>query len=121
MDPLVLGEEPVEDGGGPDRLLADPTRLAIMSVLVAADWCDFTFVRDAVGLTDSALSKQLTTLRKSDCVEVSRTYRGQVPRTRARATEEGRGRLLRHVRALQRIVENASRSGSAPAGGDSGA
>ena len=40
------------------RLLSDPTRLAIMSVLCAVDWCDFAFLRDEVSLSDSALSKQ---------------------------------------------------------------
>jgi DNA-binding transcriptional ArsR family regulator len=44
--------------------LSNPTRPAIMSVLCAVDWCDFAFLRDEVSLSDSALSKQLTTLKK---------------------------------------------------------
>ena len=48
-----------------DQLLLDPTRLAIVSLLTAAEWAEFGFVRDSVGLSDSALSKQVTTLSKN--------------------------------------------------------
>jgi DNA-binding transcriptional ArsR family regulator len=88
-----------------DRLLSDPTRLAIMSVLDAAEWCDFAFLRDAVSLSDSALSKQLATLRRDGYAEQRRTYLGRVPKTTVRATDEGRQRFLGHVRALQAIVQ----------------
>jgi len=94
-------------GGTPglDRLLSDPTRLAIMSVLCAADWCDFAFLRDSVALSDSALSKQLATLKAHGNVEQRRAYLGRVPRTTVRATEAGRRRFLTHVEALRAIVD----------------
>ncbi|MFI6077165.1 transcriptional regulator [Actinoplanes sp. NPDC051343] len=60
--------------------LSDPTRLAIMSVLCAVDWCDFAFLRDEVSLSDSALSKQLTTLKNDGQIEQRRTYLGRVPK-----------------------------------------
>jgi DNA-binding transcriptional ArsR family regulator len=94
---------------GLDRLLSDPTRLTIMSVLCAVDWCDFAFLRDAVSLSDSALSKQLATLKKDGHVEQRRTYRGRVPKTTVRATDQGRHRFLGHVEALQMIVERTRR------------
>lgn len=92
-----------------DKLLSDPTRLAIMSVLCAAEWCDFTFLRNSVSLSDSALSKQLSTLRNSKYVDQERTYHGRVPKTSVRATDEGRRRLQLHVAELQRIVDLAGR------------
>ncbi|GAA2190122.1 winged helix-turn-helix domain-containing protein [Micromonospora lupini] len=92
---------------GLDRLLSDPTRLAIMSVLTAADWCDFAFLRDAVSLSDSALSKQLSTLKNDGQIEQRRTYHGRVPKTTVRATDEARSRFVRHVEALRMIVERA--------------
>lgn len=92
-----------------DRLLSDPTRLAIMSVLSAADWCDFAFLRDSVALSDSALSKQLSTLKNGDYVEQRRTYLGRVPRTTVRASEHGIRRFTEHVEALRMIVERTPR------------
>lgn len=94
---------------GLDRLLSDPTRLAIMSVVCSVEWCDFAFLRDAVSLSDSALSKQLATLKKDGYVEQRRTYLGRVPKTTVRATDEGRHRFLGHVEALQLIVERTPR------------
>jgi DNA-binding transcriptional ArsR family regulator len=87
-----------------NRLLADPTRLAIMAVLCAVDQCDFAFLRDEVSLSDSALSKQLTTLRNDGQVTQERTYLGRVPRTQVRATDEGRYRFRAHAEALQDII-----------------
>jgi DNA-binding transcriptional ArsR family regulator len=90
-----------------DRLLSDPTRLTVMSVLSAAQWCDFAFLRDAVALSDSALSKQLTTLRNDGYIEQQRTYSGRVPKTTVRATDHGRQRLHAHAQALQAILDQA--------------
>ncbi|MDN3353149.1 transcriptional regulator [Actinomadura sp. DC4] len=80
-----------------------------MSVICAVEWCDFAFLRDSVSLSDSALSKQLATLKKDEYVEQRRTYLGRVPKTTVRATDQGRQRLLGHVAALQAIVERTSR------------
>ncbi|TQS40663.1 winged helix-turn-helix domain-containing protein [Cryptosporangium phraense] len=94
---------------GLDRLLSDPTRLALMSVLCSVDWCDFAFLRDQVALSDSALSKQLATLKTNGDVEQRRTYLGRVPKTTVRATDQGRARFLAHVEALRAIVERTPR------------
>jgi hypothetical protein len=75
-----------------------------MSVLTAVDRCDFAFLRDAVALSDSALSKQLTTLKTDGQVEQHRTYLGRVPKTTVRATDDGRRRFLAHAEALQQII-----------------
>ena len=45
-----------------DELIHAPTRLSIVSLLAAAEWAGFKFIRDELGLSDSALSKQLTSL-----------------------------------------------------------
>ena len=46
-----------------DDLIHAPTRLSLVSLLAATEWADFQFLRDSAGLSDSALSKQLTTRR----------------------------------------------------------
>ncbi len=96
------------------RLLVDPTRLAIMSILCAVDWCDFAFLRDEVSLSDSALSKQFTTLKNDGQIEQRRTYLGPVPKTTVRATDAGRSRFLAHAEALQEIIARSPRPAEAP-------
>ncbi|MFD5827326.1 winged helix-turn-helix domain-containing protein [Lentzea sp. NPDC060358] len=95
-----------------DQLLLDPTRLAIVSLLTAAEWAEFGFVRDSVGLSDSALSKQVTTLSKSSYVEVRKGYVNKRPRTWLNLTDAGRAALSGHISALQAIAERARAGGA---------
>lgn len=96
-----------------DPLLLDPTRLSIVSLLAAAHWAEFSWVRDSVGMSDSALSKQVTTLSKQGYVEVEKGYVGKRPRTWLNLSESGRAALHAHVEALQRIVEESRQTGDA--------
>ena len=91
-----------------DELIHAPTRLAIVSLLAASEWADFKFIRDSVGLSDSALSKQLTTLEEAGYVKIRKGFVGKRPRTSAALTGAGRAAFEQHVAALQEIV---SRSG----------
>jgi len=61
-----------------DELIHAPTRLSLVSLLAATEWADFKFLRDSAGLSDSALSKQLTTLEDAGYIEsvISSTARG---------------------------------------------
>jgi DNA-binding transcriptional ArsR family regulator len=90
-----------------DELIHAPTRLSIVSLLAAADWAEFAFVRDSVGLSDSALSKQLTTLEEVGYVQIRKSFVGKRPRTSARLTRLGRTAFGQHVAALQEIVARA--------------
>jgi DNA-binding MarR family transcriptional regulator len=87
-----------------DELIHAPTRLAIVSLLAASEWADFKFIRDTIGLSDSALSKQLTTLEGAGYIEIRRGFVGKRPRTSARLTPAGRRAFEQHVTALQHMV-----------------
>jgi DNA-binding transcriptional ArsR family regulator len=103
---------------GLDPLLLDPTRLAIMSLLSAAQWCEFGFVRDTAQLTDPALSKQMATLAGAGYAEARKGYVGKTPRTWLRATPQGRARLTGHIQGLQTIAAQAqgAAAGHKPSG-----
>ncbi|HEX8628979.1 MAG TPA: transcriptional regulator, partial [Catenuloplanes sp.] len=60
-----------------DELIHAPTRLSIVSLLAATEWADFRFVRETVGLSDSALSKQLTILEEAGYVEIRKGFVGK--------------------------------------------
>lgn len=93
-----------------DELIHAPTRLAIVSLLAASEWADFKFLRDNVGLSDSALSKQLTILESAGYVEIRKGFVGKRPRTSAALTKAGRTAFQQHVAALQEIVSQAGAS-----------
>jgi DNA-binding MarR family transcriptional regulator len=87
-----------------DELIHPSTRLAIVALLAAADWAEFAFVRDRLELSDSALSKQLSTLEEAGYVDIERPVRDRRRRVRARLTPAGRAAFDGHVAALRQIV-----------------
>ena len=94
----------MREGDGFDELIHPATRLAIVALLAAADWADFAFVRDELGLSDSALSKQLSTLEEAGYVTTQRPVSERRRRVRARLTPLGRERFAGHVAALREII-----------------
>ena len=92
-----------------DELIHAPTRLSLVAFLAATEGADFAVLRDSLGLSDSALSKQLTTLADAGYIEIRKAFVGKRPRTSARLTRAGRAAFELHVAALQDIV---ARSGA---------
>jgi len=90
-----------------DELIHQSTRLSIVGLLAAADWADFAFLRDRLGLSDSALSKQLSTLEDAGYVAIERPLSDRRRRVRARLTERGLDAFRSHVAALREIVDAA--------------
>lgn len=85
---------------GFNELLHFPVRLSIVSLLAPAVHVEFSYLREATGLSDSALSKQLTSLQEAGYVEVRRTGR----RATARLTGAGRRALNEHAHALRVLL-----------------
>ena len=98
-----------------DELIHAPTRLAIVSLLAAAQWADFKYIRDELGLSDSALSKQLSTLESAGYVEIRKRFVGKRPRTSASLSKAGREAFEQHVAALQQIMARSQQDAGARA------
>jgi DNA-binding MarR family transcriptional regulator len=90
-----------------DELIHAPTRLSIVALLAAADWADFTFVRDSLSLSDSALSKQISILEQAGYVTVRKTGAGRSRRTHLRLSLSGRRAFSAHAAALRKIITDA--------------
>ena len=90
-----------------DELIHPGTRLSVVSLLAAADWAEFAFLRDRLNLSDSALSKQLSTLEEAGYLHVERPLRDRRRRVRARLTPAGRTAFQGHVAALRQMVDTA--------------
>lgn len=100
---------------GPARLdpvLVDPTRLSVVALLAGTAWAEFGFVRDSAAVSDSALSKQASTLERHGYVQVRKGYVGKRPRTWLSLTPAGRSALGGHVRALEEIVQRCEHVGT---------
>jgi DNA-binding MarR family transcriptional regulator len=90
-----------------DELIHAPTRLSIVALLAAADWADFTFVRDSLSLSDSALSKQISILEQVGYVTVRKTGAGRSRRTHLRLSPSGRRAFSAHAAVLRQIITDA--------------
>ena len=98
----MVGESAVEPRF--DELIHPSTRLSIVASLAATDWADFAFVRDRLEMSDSALSKQFTTLEEAGYVAIDRHVENQRRRVRVALTAEGRTVFDGHVAALHAVL-----------------
>ncbi len=90
-----------------DEVIHAPVRLSIVAALAGVDKADFAEVRDAVEITDSALSKQVATLESAGYVEVTKGRVGRRPRTWLALNADGRRALTDHLGALSAIAGGA--------------
>ncbi|MDP4502367.1 MULTISPECIES: winged helix-turn-helix domain-containing protein [unclassified Nonomuraea] len=90
-----------------DETIHAPVRFSIVAALAAVDQADFRSLRDAIEISDSALSKQISTLEAAGYVKVRKTFVGKRPRSYLSLTPGGRAAFERHLRALQEIAGSA--------------
>jgi len=91
---------------GVDEHLTAPIRLSIIAALARVDETDFQSLRDAIEVSDSALSKQATVLENAGYLSARKGYVGKRPRTWLSITPAGRSALATHLAALRAIVDN---------------
>lgn len=87
-----------------DRLIHEPARLVIVTILYTAESADFTFLLRETGLSKGNLSSHLARLEEAGYVEIEKTYRGKVPLTLCRLTETGRAAYHTYRARLQRAM-----------------
>ena len=87
-----------------DPIIHSPPRFSVMALLVAGEKVEFGFVRDAVEISDSALSQHVTKLEKAGYVKVTKGQLGRRPRTWLSATRAGRDAFRQHVAVLNQIA-----------------
>ncbi len=92
-----------------DDLVHQRVRLGILAVLREADHASFSYLREALDLTDGNLSRHLQILEEAGLVGIEKGFRGRRPHTTVRATRLGRKAFDRHVRTLQAIIDSTSR------------
>ncbi|MDP9737387.1 MULTISPECIES: winged helix-turn-helix domain-containing protein [unclassified Curtobacterium] len=101
----TTNQAPVHPRHRLDGHLLNPVRFSIMAALDRATTLGFREVRDAVEVTDSALSKQVALLETAGYVAVGKAFTGKTPRTSLTVTREGRTAWRTHLAALQEIAD----------------
>lgn len=75
---------------GIDRLIHEPARLILMTILNAVESADFLYLQRETGLTKGNLSAHLAKLEAEGYISIEKTYKGKIPLTICRLTQAGR-------------------------------
>lgn len=84
-----------------DRLIHEPSRLAILTVLSSAKDADFVFLQRTLHLTNGNLSSHLTKLEEAGLIAIEKSFVGKKPRTSVALTDVGRKRIRTHWEQLE--------------------
>jgi DNA-binding MarR family transcriptional regulator len=87
-----------------DRLIHEPARRQIMTVLYAMDSADFLYLLGETGLTKGNLSSHLSKLETVGYVGIEKTFRGKVPLTICSLTREGRQAFRAYREYLKKVL-----------------
>lgn len=88
-----------------DRLIHQPSRLAIMAVLYSCESADFIYLKNATGLTKGNLSSHLGRLEEAGYIEIIKNFKGKFPHTTCRLTEQGRKAFAEYWAMWQGLAE----------------
>jgi DNA-binding transcriptional ArsR family regulator len=88
-----------------DPLLHERGRLAIVSVLAAANRLTFTELRDTLEMTDGNLSVHLQKLQEKGYVAIDKQFVGRRPQTSCWLTRAGRQAFTRYLDHLAALVQ----------------
>lgn len=73
-----------------DRIIHEPSRLAILVHLYVAESADFLYLMRQTGLTGGNLSSHISKLEGAGYISVKKSFKGKMPRTLLHLTSQGR-------------------------------
>ncbi len=91
-----------------DRLIHEPARLLIVTLLYPVEKVDFLYLLHETQLTKGNLSAHLSKLADAEYLSIEKTYRGKIPQTLIRLTPAGRKAFEDYREKLKQIVNRIS-------------
>ncbi len=85
-------------------LLHSELRLAVVSILVGVESADFVFLREQTGASAGNLSVQIDKLQKAGYIAVEKGFKGKMPCTTCRITEQGIAAFEEYVESLKSYI-----------------
>jgi DNA-binding transcriptional ArsR family regulator len=92
-----------------DRVVHEPARLAILTVLSSCEEADFLFLERATKLSRGNLSVQLTRLEEAGVIEIDKRIEHKRTLTTARLTDRGRRTLKTYWESMNALRTAAER------------
>src|SRR5258706_14701431 len=92
-----------------NRVVHEPARLAILTVLSSCASADFVFLQRVTGLSKGNLSVQLTNLEQARLVVVVREIVDKKTRTTTKLSKYGATEIERYCRTMNEVKTSATR------------
>lgn len=92
------------DIGRIDEVIHGRLRLGVMAYLSGVGTADFNELKDRLQATDGNLSVHLRKLEEAGFVEISKSFQGRKPLTRASMTNAGRDAFIHYLDAMSSLT-----------------
>lgn len=89
-----------------DRLIHEPARLLIVTILEAVISADFLFLLRETGLTKGNLSSHLAKLEEAGYIRIEKTFQGKMPLTICRLEPAGREALKSYREKMRNMMNH---------------
>ncbi len=87
-----------------DRLLHEPMRLLLVSLLAAVESVDYLYLLRETGMSKGNLTSHLAKLEDAGYIKVEKMFRGKIPQTIYALTPTGHQALKTYRQQLQKIL-----------------
>ena len=87
-----------------DRLIHEPARLLIVTILSTVESADFLFLQRETDLTKGNLSAHLSKLENAGYVNIEKTFKGKLPLTVCKLTEAGQDAFDGYRQQMQNFI-----------------
>ena len=91
-----------------DRLIHEPARLLIVTILSTVESADFLFLQRATALTKGNLSAHLSKLEDAGYVNIEKTFKGKLPLTVCKLTDTGQIAFDGYRQQMQNFISKTS-------------
>lgn len=88
-----------------DRLIHEPARLLIVTILSLAEKADFLFLLNETGLTRGNLSTHLSKLESAGYVNIEKSFRGKIPQTLCSLTPSGQKAFEKYRKQINQFLK----------------
>lgn len=88
-----------------DRLIHEPARLAITSILYAVEEADFLYLMHELQLTKGNLSSHLSKLEAAGYVQINKSIVNKKTRTICSLTETGREVFAGYLHQMEKVMQ----------------
>ena len=88
-----------------DRIIHEPARLLIVTILSMAEKADFLFFLNETGLTHGNLSTHLTKLETAGYVNIEKSFRGKIPQTLCSLTPSGQEAFEKYRKQINQFLK----------------